>query len=78
MSSTFFTDRDLGNTFPVIILVGKASTRELAQNFVTTIERIEAFLEGRSPPFIAKVYRPSPEELLRHASAAGRVEDWYP
>lgn len=138
MSSTFFTDRDLGTTFPAIlreagilverhadhfapderdevwltevaarrwvalthdrriryepnklaaarrararllILVGKASTRDLAQNFVNTVERVEAFLDGRDPPFIAKVYRPPPEDLVRHTSAPGRVEQWYP
>lgn len=138
MTSTFFTDRDLGNSFPAIlrdagltverhadhfapderdedwlaevarrqwvalthdrriryepnkldtvrrtrarllILVGKASTRNLARSFVNTIGRVEAYLEGRTPPLIAKVYRPSPKQLERDPGAPGRVEHWYP
>jgi len=62
----------------LLVLVGAAPTRELAQNFVNSIGRIEKFLEGRLPPFIAKVYRPTPQEILRRAAAPGRVEQWYP
>lgn len=39
---------------PLLILVGPATTAELADNFVQTLPPIEAFLEGRSPPFIGK------------------------
>ena len=138
MTSTFFTDRDLGNAFPAIlreagilverhadhfapdapdegwlsevgsrcwvalthnrriryepnelaavlraevrllVLVGAAPTRDLARNFVNSIGRIEMFLEGRRPPFIAKVYRPTPQEIVRRPAAPGRVEHWYP
>jgi hypothetical protein len=55
-------------------VIGNAPFRELAVNFVRSIDRIEAFLAEHQPPFIAKVYRPSPEVLRRNASAAGRVE----
>ncbi len=63
---------------PLLILVGQATTAELAFNFVRTLPRIETFLEGRSPPFIGKVYRASPAELAKSAAAPGRVELWFP
>jgi hypothetical protein len=63
---------------PLLILVGQATTAELAFNFVRTLPRIETFLEGRSPPFIGKVYRATPAELAKSAAAPGRVELWFP
>jgi hypothetical protein len=63
---------------PLLILVGQVTTAELAHNFVRTLPRIEAFLEGRSPPFIGKVYRATPAELGKSAAAPGRVELWFP
>ena len=63
---------------PLLILVSQATTAELAHNFVRTLPRIEAFLEGRSPPFIGKVYRATPAELAKSAAAPGRVELWFP
>jgi predicted nuclease of predicted toxin-antitoxin system len=63
---------------PLLIVVGQASTAELAHNFVRTLHRIEAFLEGRAPPFIGKVYRASPDDLVKSADVPGRVELWFP
>lgn len=63
---------------PLLILVGQATTAELAHNFVRTLPRIEAFLEDRSPPFIGKVYRATPAELAKSSAAPGRVELWFP
>lgn len=63
---------------PLLILVGQATSAELAHSFVRTLPRIEAFLDGRSPPFIGKVYRATPAELAKSASAPGRVELWFP
>lgn len=63
---------------PLLILVGQAPTGDLARNFVRTLPRIEAFLDGRSPPFIGKVYRAPPAELAKSAGTAGRVELWFP
>jgi PIN like domain len=63
---------------PLLILVGQATTAELAHNFVRTLPRIEAFIDGRSPPFIGKVYRAPPAELAKSAAASGRVELWFP
>jgi hypothetical protein len=62
----------------LLILVGQATTIDLAHNFVRTLARVEAFLDGRSPPFIGKVYRASPGELQRSDTAPGRVEVWFP
>ena len=63
---------------PLLILVGQTTTTELAHNFVRTLPRIEAFLDGRSPPCIGKVYRSMPAELVKSAAAPGRVELWFP
>ncbi|MBK6471142.1 MAG: hypothetical protein IPF94_10470 [Betaproteobacteria bacterium] len=63
---------------PLLILVGQATTTELAHNLVRTLPRVEAFLDGRSPPFIGKVYRATPAELAKSAVAPGRVELWFP
>ncbi|MBE0548821.1 MAG: hypothetical protein IH627_14490 [Rubrivivax sp.] len=63
---------------PLLILVGQVTTAELAYNFVRTLPRIETFLDGRSPPFIGKVYRAPPAELAKSAAAPGRVELWFP
>lgn len=63
---------------PLLILVGQATSAQLAHNFVRTLSRIEAFLHGRLPPFIGKVYRAAPAELAKSLSAPGRVELWFP
>lgn len=55
----------------LFLLVGKATHRDLADNFVRTSPRIRRFLEGQARPFLAKVYRPSPP-----AAKPGRVELW--
>jgi hypothetical protein len=57
---------------------GSRAVPELAEHFVRTIARIEAFVDGRSPPYIAKVYRPTPKELGLRADAPGSVSLWYP
>ena len=63
---------------PLLILVGRATTAELAHNFVRSLARIEAFLDDRVPPFIAKVYRAMPADVATSATASGRVEVWFP
>jgi hypothetical protein len=61
----------------LLVVVGAAPYRELAHSFVATLPRIERFLAERRPPFIAKIYRPSPAEIARGAKG-GHVELWYP
>ena len=68
----------LSHSVALLIVVGKAPYPELAANFVSTATRIERFLERHRAPFIAKVYRPSPEERKRDAEAAGSISLWYP
>ncbi len=46
--------------------------------FVTSLLVIEHFLRRHPPPFIAKVYRPSPAETAQRGAAPGRIELWYP
>jgi hypothetical protein len=43
-----------------------------------TQPRILNFLERHKPPYIAKIYRPSPGDIVNDPSAVGRVELWYP
>ena len=62
----------------LLIIVGHAPYPDLAHSFVATLPRIERFLEEHEPPFIAKVYRPSPADIARRATAPGRIELWYP
>jgi hypothetical protein len=66
------------HTVSLLVVIGKAPLAELAENFVRTLPRIEAFLTDRNPPFIAKVYRPAPAILLRNPDAAGSIVHWYP
>jgi hypothetical protein len=62
----------------LLVIVGSAPFAELANAFLATLPRVEHFLAGRKPPFIAKVYRPSPAETATRSDTTGRVELWYP
>jgi hypothetical protein len=62
----------------LLVIVGAAPFADLANAFVVTRPRIEQFLEQHTPPFIARVYRPSPADAGRRDPAPGRVELWYP
>lgn len=62
----------------LLVVVGKAPFPALAENFVRTLPRIEAFLDAHKPPFIAKVYRPEPKELERNPEKTGSIALWYP
>ena len=62
----------------LLVVIGHAPFPQLAKYFVNTMPKIEAFLAVKQPPFIAKVYRPSPSELAEVPGAPGRVEHWYP
>lgn len=62
----------------LLVIVGAAPFAELADAFLATLPSVEHFLEHQKPPFIAKVYRPSPSDTAQHAASPGRVELWYP
>lgn len=62
----------------LLVIVGKAAFPDLARAFVTSLPAVENFLARHKPPFIAKVYRPSPAETARRSAAPGSVELWYP
>lgn len=62
----------------LLVIIGDAPYPDLAHAFVATLPRIGKFLARTRPPFIAKVYRPSPKEVARKPNAPGRVELWYP
>ena len=62
----------------LFILVGpKAIHKELAENFVSTLPKIQRFTEKYKRPFIAKIYRPT-RRLYQgtHKIRSGRVELW--
>jgi PIN like domain len=59
---------------PLLVVVGAAPFPELAHNFVVTLPRVRRFLVRNRPPFIAKVYRPTPARGKRSGSVPGRVE----
>jgi hypothetical protein len=63
---------------PLIVLIGKVPTAELAHNFVRTLQRVESMLDAHEPPVILKVYRATNVEVLVSSTAAGRVEVWFP
>lgn len=60
----------------LLVVIGQAPYPELAKSFVATRLRIEAFLQKHEPPLIAKVYRASPAELAKNASAVGHIVLW--
>jgi hypothetical protein len=62
----------------LLVIVGAAPFPDLARAFMVTLPRIEDFLASRKPPFIAKVYRPSPADPKQRDAVPGRVELWYP
>lgn len=62
----------------MLLVVGHAPFPKLAEHFVHTLPRIQAFVDTHRPPYIAKVFRPTPKELARHADAPGTVSLWYP
>jgi hypothetical protein len=62
----------------LLIVIGKVPLAELAYNFVNTLPKIEAFLDEYEPPYIAKVYRPSPGQLRRDPAANGSIFLRYP
>jgi len=62
----------------LLIVSGKVPLADLGHNFVASLARIEAFLDGHEPPYIAKVYRPSAAELVRKSTMPGSITLWYP
>lgn len=59
----------------LFMLIGHAPHAELAMNFVQTLSKVHAFLSTHDPPFIARVYRPSPATDVT-LGKPGRVELW--
>lgn len=62
----------------LLVMIGKAPYPQLAEAFVATRKRILRFIEQQEPPYIAKVYRPSPADLVKNQTAQGRIELWNP
>lgn len=62
----------------LLVIVGAVPFADLARAFLATLPSIEHFLDNHAPPFIAKVYRPSPSDRAQGGDSRGRVELWYP
>jgi len=62
----------------LLIVSGKVPLPDLGHNFVTSLAKIDAFLDEHEPPYIAKVYRPSAAELKRKPTMPGSIGLWYP
>jgi len=62
----------------LLIVIGKVPLPDLGHNFVTSLARIETFLDRHEPPYIAKVYRPSAAVLKRKPTMPGTISLWYP
>ena len=60
----------------LLVVVGDAPFAELAKAFVATAPDVLKFIAEHDPPYIAKVYRPSPAALSADPGATGRVELW--
>jgi hypothetical protein len=61
----------------LFVLIGQTTHRELAENFVNSIDKVRSFIEANKRPFIAKIYRPSPSEMQKkNKSCPGKVELW--
>lgn len=71
-------DAVMRNNVALLVMIGRAPYPELAKSFVAMLPKLEAFLDKHKPPFIAKVYRASPADLVRNPSARGEVLRWYP
>jgi hypothetical protein len=61
----------------LLVLIGTAPFPELARSFLASRSRIERFAQSHSPPYVAKLYRPSTTERAKRPDAPGRVELWY-
>ena len=60
----------------LFILIGAATSRSLAENFVRTWPSVQRFIENHPVPFIAKVYRAGTAALANNPTAQGSVEMW--
>lgn len=60
----------------LLVVQGRAPYAQLAEWFVQTLPRVEAFVTAHAAPYIAKVQRPTPKELAANLTAPGRVRMW--
>lgn len=57
----------------LVLIGGDAPAAQLARNFVNTLPQVQRLLAQTPPPFIAKVYRPSPVSAVE-SGTPGTVE----
>lgn len=59
----------------LFMLIGHTTHALLARNLVQTFPKVLKFLEEHDPPFIARIYRPTPVEAVEDGRP-GRVNLW--
>jgi hypothetical protein len=59
-----------------LVAVRLPTADDLARNFVSTVGQTEIFIANHERPFIARVYRPRPEDISENPVAHGRVDLW--
>lgn len=62
----------------LLIVIGAVPYAQLAESFVATRARIDAFVRRHKPPYIARIYRPTPADLAKKRNPVGRIEHWLP
>ena len=62
----------------LLVVIGSVPYAQLAENFVATRARIDAFVRRSVPPYIARIYRPTPADLAKKRHPVGRIEHWLP
>lgn len=62
----------------LLVVIGKVPLAELARNFVSTLPRIEEFLDMHESPYIARIYRAHASEIARDQRSPGSISPWYP
>lgn len=60
----------------LIVLVGKVPTADLAMNVINSQAAIASFVRRHPPPFIGRLYRPSPAQIKHRSNHPGRIEEW--
>lgn len=60
----------------LIVVVGRATHADLAENFVRSLASIQRFVTKHPAPFIARLYQPTPSDMAKKQQPRGRIELW--
>lgn len=71
-------DAVIAHRVALLVLIGKATSSDLAHAFLATRPSVERFISAHNPPYIAKVFRGTVSDGPEPRWSPGRVEKWYP